>query len=162
MYRWVWDFSILKFLPFSWCTSSRWSPPLTRPASMLVATVYYWPEGQNHGTQLNARQEGGLVREVYPENHPHFIACACFALSVSLRIDGEDLRWCLISFLPHLMQFFSKRWISFCYSNRAQNFTLNGRELWSSGCGKRLVFKRSWVRIPVRHTRWIIFHHSLL
>ena len=31
-------------------------------------------------------------------------------------------------------------------------------EPWSSGCGKRLVFKWSWVWIPVPYTGWTFFH----
>ena len=30
-------------------------------------------------------------------------------------------------------------------------------EAWSSGYGRRLVFKRSWVQIPVPHTGWTFF-----
>ena len=32
-----------------------------------------------------------------------------------------------------------------------------GRELWSSGYGRRLTFWRSWVRIPVPYTGWAFF-----
>ena len=37
-----------------------------------------------------------------------------------------------------------------------------GREPWSSGYGRRLTLWRSWVRIPVPYTRWILFHMNLL
>ena len=30
-------------------------------------------------------------------------------------------------------------------------------ELWSSGYGRRLIFQRSWVRIPAPYTRWTFF-----
>ena len=32
-----------------------------------------------------------------------------------------------------------------------------GWELWSSGYGRRLVFKRSWVQIPAHDTGWTFF-----
>ena len=32
-----------------------------------------------------------------------------------------------------------------------------GREPWSSGKGKRLTFRRSWVRIPAPYTGWTFF-----
>ena len=37
-----------------------------------------------------------------------------------------------------------------------------GREPWSSGYGRRLMFRRLWVRIPVPYTRWTFFHIYLL
>ena len=37
-----------------------------------------------------------------------------------------------------------------------------GREPWSSGYGRRLVFQRSCVRIPALFTRWTYFHIYLL
>ena len=38
-----------------------------------------------------------------------------------------------------------------------------GREPWSSGYGRRLMFERLWVRIPAPYTGWIdIFHIYLL
>ena len=35
---------------------------------------------------------------------------------------------------------------------------LIGREPWSSGYGRRLMFQRSWVWIPTQYTGWTIFH----
>ena len=32
-----------------------------------------------------------------------------------------------------------------------------GREPWSSGYGRRLTFRRSWVRIPAPYTGWTFF-----
>ena len=37
-----------------------------------------------------------------------------------------------------------------------------GREPWSSGYGRRLMFQRSWVWIPAPYTGWIFFHIYLL
>ena len=37
-----------------------------------------------------------------------------------------------------------------------------GWEPWSSGYGKRLMFQRSWVRIPALYTGWTFFHIYLL
>ena len=37
-----------------------------------------------------------------------------------------------------------------------------GREPWSSSYGKRLMFQRSWVRIPAPYTEWTFFHICLL
>ena len=37
-----------------------------------------------------------------------------------------------------------------------------GREPWSSGYGRRLVFKRLWVQIPALYTGWKFFHIYLL
>ena len=36
------------------------------------------------------------------------------------------------------------------------------REPWSSGYGWRLMFQRSWVRIPAPYTGWTFFHIYLL
>ena len=33
------------------------------------------------------------------------------------------------------------------------------RKPWSSGYGKRLTFRRSWVRIPAPYTGWTFFPH---
>ena len=33
-----------------------------------------------------------------------------------------------------------------------------GREPWSSGYGSRLIFQRSWVRIPALYTEWTFSH----
>ena len=33
-----------------------------------------------------------------------------------------------------------------------------GREPWSSGYGRRLMFQRSWVQIPAPYTGWTFFH----
>ena len=38
----------------------------------------------------------------------------------------------------------------------------NGREPWSSGFGRRLMFPRSWVQIPALYTGRIFFHICLL
>ena len=35
---------------------------------------------------------------------------------------------------------------------------LEGREPWSSGYGRRLMFQMSWVRIPAPYTGWTYFH----
>ena len=40
------------------------------------------------------------------------------------------------------------------------NKPVNGREPWSSGYGRRLVFWRSWVRIPAPWTVWTFFTFS--
>ena len=37
-----------------------------------------------------------------------------------------------------------------------------GREPWSSGYGRRLMFQRSWVRIPAPYTGWTFVHIYLL
>ena len=37
-----------------------------------------------------------------------------------------------------------------------------GWEPWSSGYGKRLMFRRSWVQIPAPYTGWTFFHIKLL
>ena len=34
------------------------------------------------------------------------------------------------------------------------NNMMNGREPWSNGYGRRLVFRRSWVRNPAPYTGW--------
>ena len=39
------------------------------------------------------------------------------------------------------------------YANKSRT----GREPWSSGYGKRLTFRRSWVRIPAPYTGWTFF-----
>ena len=36
------------------------------------------------------------------------------------------------------------------------------REPWSSGYGRRLMFRRWWVRIPSPYTGWTFFHFNLL
>ena len=33
-----------------------------------------------------------------------------------------------------------------------------GQEPWSRGFGRRLMFQRSWVRIPAPYTGWTFFH----
>ena len=37
-----------------------------------------------------------------------------------------------------------------------------GREPWSSGYGKRLMFRTSWVRFLALYTGWTIFHVYLM
>ena len=37
----------------------------------------------------------------------------------------------------------------------APNSANLGREPWSSGYGRRLVYRKSWVRIPALHTGWL-------
>ena len=44
-------------------------------------------------------------------------------------------------------------------SNDPKLYKYIGREPWSSGCGRRLMFKRLWVRIPDGHG---IFCNDLL
>ena len=38
-----------------------------------------------------------------------------------------------------------------------QQISFLGQEPWSSGYGKRLTFRRSWVRIPALYTGWTFF-----
>ena len=38
-----------------------------------------------------------------------------------------------------------------------QRFHGLGQEPWSSGYGRRLMFKRSWVQIPAQYTGWTFF-----
>ena len=45
------------------------------------------------------------------------------------------------------------------YNNKSLVFYLYGREPWSSGNGKRLVFRRSWVQILTPYTLWT-YHFS--
>ena len=42
-------------------------------------------------------------------------------------------------------------------SNGKQSNSILGRELWSSGYGRRLMFQRLWVRIPAPYTVWTFF-----
>ena len=41
-------------------------------------------------------------------------------------------------------------------------YTLYGRESWSSGYGKRLMFQRLWVQIPAPYTWWTFFTFFVL
>ena len=42
-------------------------------------------------------------------------------------------------------------------TGRIKIWTGFGREPWSSGYGKRLTFRRLWVRIPAPYTGWTFF-----
>ena len=42
------------------------------------------------------------------------------------------------------------------------NVNLHGREPWSSGYGRRLTYRRSWVRIPVPYTGWTWYFFTLI
>ena len=46
------------------------------------------------------------------------------------------------------------RWVARC---QLKNGTIAGREPWSSGYGRRLVFKMSWVQIPAWDSGWTFF-----
>ena len=41
--------------------------------------------------------------------------------------------------------------------NTHKRFVRLGREPWSSGYGRRLMYRRSWVRIPAPYTGWTFF-----
>ena len=36
--------------------------------------------------------------------------------------------------------------------------TIITRETWSSGYGRRLMFRRLWLQIPAPYTGWALFH----
>ena len=44
----------------------------------------------------------------------------------------------------------------------AEYAPMDGRESWSSGYGRRLMFKRLWVRIPAPYARYGHFSHSFI
>ena len=54
----------------------------------------------------------------------------------------------------HFQHFLNLRF-AFCFR---LNSWRKGREPWYSGYGRRLMFQRSWVRIPAPHTRWTFSH----
>ena len=54
----------------------------------------------------------------------------------------------------HFQHFLNLRF-AFCFR---LNSWRKGREPWYSGYGRRLMFQRSWVRIPVPYTGWTFSH----
>ena len=47
--------------------------------------------------------------------------------------------------------------VGFLYWNRQKNTLTSGREPWPGSYGKRLLLKRSWVRIPTLDIGWTFF-----
>ena len=48
-------------------------------------------------------------------------------------------------------------WLYYYFRNKRKGALVLRWEPCSSGYGRRHMFKRSWDRIPLRHSRWIIF-----
>ena len=93
---------------------------------------------------------------IYQDNIT-FITAVCWKVVYWLECRYAVISNLLCPLAPEFMQNAHERQIKACAYFIPQR-SLQGREPRSSGYGRKLMFRRSWVWIPALYTEWTFFH----
>ena len=109
---------------------------------MFIIIFFRWLDGNHGPLELEAT---GLPTKPQPLPWTFNSSFAIIFCHIAPHVDYLWLSSRLVTYgSMHVFHFKNVLW---------------GQEPWSSGKGKRLTFRRSWVRIPAPYTGWTFFPH---